>query len=286
MPARLRQVKLPDGTRFSCLHRSEVRLIHDSVQAYFRHGIDVSDGDIVFDVGANIGLFAHQVHRFARRNVSVYSFEPIPEIYDVLRQNAQQFGSESWTAMPYGLGRQSGTVTFGYNVRASMLSSAYPDKSPKERLRWRETVLSNLPRFPWKVRWLGWLPGFLRSPLLDVGIRKVLKTRKVTCTLRTLSEVVRELAVPRIDLLKVDVERGEMDVLAGIDAVDWPKIRQIVIEVHDLTSGRVARVQELLRRKGFARVVVEQEEILRGTDIFNLYALRTTPASASIVVAG
>jgi FkbM family methyltransferase len=286
MPPKVRRVTLPDGTRFGCLRPSEVRLIHDSVQEYFRHGIEVSDGDIVFDVGANIGLFAHAVRRFGRRNVSIFSFEPIPDVYEVLRLNAQHFDPAFWTVFPYGLGRRSGTATFGYHVRASMLSSAYPDQSAEERLRWSETVLSNLHRFPWLVRCLGWLPGFLRSPLLDVGIRKVLKAKKVTCTLRTLSEVVRELALPRIDLLKVDVERGEMDVLAGIDAADWAKIRQAVLEVHDLKCGRVARVEALLREQGFAHVVVEQEEMLRGTDIFNVYAVRMPAAAPSVGLAG
>src|SRR5205085_11520372 len=63
MPPRLRRVTLADGTPFWCLRPREIRVIEDSVRDYFRHGITVDDGDIVFDVGANIGLFAHAVRR-------------------------------------------------------------------------------------------------------------------------------------------------------------------------------------------------------------------------------
>ena len=59
MPPKLRRVTLDDGTPFWCLRPGEVRFIQESVADYFRHGIAVEDGDVVFDVGANIGLFAH-----------------------------------------------------------------------------------------------------------------------------------------------------------------------------------------------------------------------------------
>jgi len=286
MPRELRQVTLPDGTPFWCLRPSEIKLIYDSVQAYFRNGITVNDGDIVFDVGANIGLFAHQVRQLGRRDVSIYSFEPIPAVFEALQANARHFDPEHWIALPFGLGRHSGTMTFGYHVRASMFSSAYPDASLEERVRWRQTFLRNLHQFPWSVRWLGWLPSFLRSPLLDYGIRRLWKIRTVTCAMRTVSEVVREHGLPRIDLLKIDVEKGEMDVLAGIEDEDWKKIRQLIVEVHDLECGRVAATEALLKQHGFAHVVIEQEPILRGTDIFNLYARRDRAAVPNLRSAG
>jgi FkbM family methyltransferase len=46
-------------------------------------------------------------------------------------------------------------------------------------------------------------------------------------------EVIREGRVGRIDFLKIDVQKSEFDVLAGTDEADWPKIRQLVIEVQD-----------------------------------------------------
>ncbi len=275
MIERLQQITLPDGTRFWCLRPAEVRVIHDSVNEYFRHGIDLRPGDVVFDVGANIGLFAHHVQRLATCGVHVYSFEPIPQVFAALQANAQQALDADWHVFPLGLGRADETVTFRYHFRASMLSTAYPDKSPAEQRRWLETVARNLHRAPWSVRWLAWLPRSLRDPLLELGIRKLLKSHKVACQLRRLSHVVAEQGIERIDLLKIDVERGELDVLAGIDPQDWPKIQQVVVEVHDLEQGRVDQVVQLLRSQGFDQLTVEQEPMLDQTDMFNVFARRS-----------
>ena len=99
-----------------------------------------------------------------------------------------------------------------------------------------------------------------------------LRAETWSCPLLTLSEVMREHGVERIDLLKVDVEKSEADVLAGIAEADWPKVRQAVVEVHDL-GDRLDRLVSLFGEHGF-RVELEQEERYRGSDRYNLYALR------------
>ena len=60
---------------------------------------------------------------------------------------------------------------------------------------------------------------------------------------------------------------------------DWPKIGQVVMEIHDLTDQRVAQATELLRHHGFEAVTTVQDPMFHGTDIYNLYALRTDWAS-------
>jgi acyl carrier protein len=92
------------------------------------------------------------------------------------------------------------------------------------------------------------------------------------CELRTLSSVIDAEAIERIDLLKIDVEKSERDVLAGIADHDWPKIQQVVIEVHDI-EGRLEEVQRLLAEHGF-EVVAFQKEDLVNTGIHNVYAVR------------
>ena len=59
-----------------------------------------------------------------------------------------------------------------------------------------------------------------------------------------------------IDLVKIDVEGSEQEVLRGIAPGDWPKIRQLVVEVHDL-DGRAAELAAMLRGRGY-RVTVAQ----------------------------
>ena len=60
-------------------------------------------------------------------------------------------------------------------------------------------------------------------------------------------EIVAQLGIGRIDLLKIDVEQAEADVLAGILDADWPLIRQLAAEVHDL-DGRLAAIVERAAR--------------------------------------
>ena len=51
------------------------------------------------------------------------------------------------------------------------------------------------------------------------------QAQRQICTVRRLSEVMREENIEYIDYLKVDVQRAEMDVLNGIDHEDWRKGR-------------------------------------------------------------
>ncbi len=282
MSAGLREVTLPDGARVWCLRPREVRIIYETVQEYFRHGIAVSDGDVVFDVGANIGLFAHCVYQRGHRGVSVYSFEPIPDVYEALRANTLRRSGERWTALPCGLGRRAGITTFAY-TRLSMLSTAYPDTSPAELCRWRRTAMHNVHLWPGGLRWIARLPRGLRDPLLDLGLRRALHARSVDCPVRTVSDVLRAHDVSRIDLLKVDVEKAEMDVLAGIVDDDWPKIRQIVVEVHD-HDGRVAEARDLLSRHGFE--VVSAPEQTRAQIALRTLHARRPRADAALAVTG
>ena len=78
----------------------------------------------------------------------------------------------------------------------------------------------------------------------------------------------------RVDLLKVDVERAELAALSGIAMSDWPKIQQVVLEVHDI-AGRLTAVKSLLVEKaGLQLTAVEQDPALQGTTLYNIYACR------------
>jgi hypothetical protein len=92
------------------------------------------------------------------------------------------------------------------------------------------------------------------------------------CRLRTLSEIVAEERITRIDLLKIDAERSEKEILAGIRAEHWGLIRQVAIEVLD-ESGGLDEVLCLLRAHGF-QVATKQDPLLKGTAVFMVFATR------------
>ena len=76
----MRQLSLSDGLEIFSLNPDEARFVHKEVfgaRSYLQHGIELRDGDCVFDVGANIGLATVFFHR-ERRGVRIFAFEPSP----------------------------------------------------------------------------------------------------------------------------------------------------------------------------------------------------------------
>lgn len=271
MCAKPKEMVLPNGMTVFYLQKEEVPLVYQQVQEYLKNGIELERGDTVFDVGANIGLFSLWLYDKLQSNLNIYAFEPIPVLYEILKQNVERLNSEKLKVFPFGLSQVRKSVMFGYHPNASPLSTAYPEDSIRERDKLKRAILSNFSDSSPEALKLKWFPPFLRSWIVDRELNRIFQFELVRCELRTLSEVIVEQKVKQIDLLKVDVERSELGVLLGIEAEDWLKIKQVVIEVHDLES-RVEKVTTLLKNHGFRSIVVEQELMLKGSDIFNIYA--------------
>jgi FkbM family methyltransferase len=275
----LRISRLPNG--MDVFHRwIEVpNALYDEVQNYLANGIELREGDCVFDVGANIGVFSLLALERVGRSGRVFAFEPIPETFEVLRRNAENHGD---VVRSYNLGISNACrdTTFHTFTFASGLCSMYATGNAAFRFRMKEMFLDKLhdPDVPevyrhWLYSWLGYVPRRCASVLLSALLPIILHSRKVRCRLATLSEFIREHDVAGIDLLKIDVEMAELDVLHGIEPEHWPRIRQIAMEIHDI-HGRVNTISKLLATHGFHRVHLSQEPLMKGTDIFSLTALR------------
>jgi hypothetical protein len=107
-----------------------------------------------------------------------------------------------------------------------------------------------------------------------------LHAKTVSAQLRTLSSVIAEEGIERIDLLKINVEKSELDVLRGLSPGDWPKIRQLVVEVD--RSEHLEPICSLLERHGF-EVLVEQDPLLRKTELCYVYAIRPSAAGPRLI---
>ena len=83
--------------------------------------------------------------------------------------------------------------------------------------------------------------------------------------------MIAETGVGEIDLLKIDAEKSELAILKGIEENDWPKIRQIVVEVHSTETLNI--LLPMLERKGF-EIKVERESALASSEICNCFAVR------------
>jgi acyl carrier protein len=117
----------------------------------------------------------------------------------------------------------------------------------------------------------------LSDAMLNELLTMRLQSEQITCQFKRLSEVIAEHQVTQIDLLKIDVEKSEYDVLLGIAEHDWPKIKQVVLEVHD-SQGKLAAIQQLLEHHGFI-CTIEQEAMLKESGLYNLYAIHHTGMS-------
>ena len=219
---------------------------------YLRHGIEVREGAVVLDVGANVGV-ATLLFALHCRAAAVHCFEPVAPIAALLRENVRGLGA--CKVHEYGLSRAPGRAAITYYPQSAAMSGLHAN--PARDRAMAEQVLINF----------GATPEQAKGRLAD---RYEVQT--LSCELRTLSEVLREEALERIDLLKIDVEGAELDVLDGIEPPDWPRIGQIVLEVHD-EGSRGETTRRRLEQHGF-HVEHEQDPAMRGTPVRLLYATR------------
>ncbi len=250
--------RLPNRVEVFHNNRNETEFIYNQIfeqEVYTRHGVRLREGACVFDVGANIGLFTLYVYDRCGADARVYSFEPMPATYEKLRDNVTLYGLGART-YNCGLGARAGEARFVFYPRWTASSGAYADAA--EEAAALRAFLSN--------------QGAEVAPFTEELVAGRYEGQEVICPLRTVSEVIREEGIERIDLLKLDVEKSEEDVLAGVEEGDWPKIEQVVIEVHDI-DGRLERLRRKLESIGMV-VEVEQDAGLKGSNIHSMYARR------------
>ena len=263
----MKRTTLPGGFDAFYLNLDETRFVYDEIftdRTYLRHGIALGDGACVVDVGANIGLFALYVHRHVHR-ARIVAFEPVPEVFEVLKANVELHQIDA-RLYPCALGAGPGEATFTFYPHNSVMSGLQADDDG-DRATTRAFLGNKNPTLFDDARAQ---PAIGRY--VDTMVDRLFKSTTFACPVRTLSDVLAEAAIDRVDLLKIDVEKAEHEVIAGIADHDWPKIRQVVVEVHD-TAGRLAELRARLAGLGYA-TEAEQDPVLAGTSIWNLYARR------------
>jgi FkbM family methyltransferase len=204
--------------------------------------------------------------------VRVFAFEPVPDIYQVLKQNAGRFGAGRIVALPVGVADERGRTRITFFPNSPALSTSHPELWDRNDAPLVRAVRGNI-RAARKALWYArFVPGFL-SGLIAKQLQRGKRT--VECELTTISQVIGEHDLPRIDLLKVDCEGGELSVLQGIEDAHWPRIGQVVVEVHDV-EGRLERVSQILSRHGLTRITARKEDGFEDTPLINVYASRMT----------
>jgi nonribosomal peptide synthetase DhbF len=254
---------LPNGMAVLCQSAQVAEYLYREMyvdHVYLRHGITLKQARCVLDVGANIGMFSLRAAELAP-DARVFAFEPIPSTFEMLRENCALYAPGA-VAFSFGLGAGEQEVSFSHYPDLPLMSGRYAD--PSADLCTASTFAANLVR-----------DGSLEAlPLHEVSrlLEGHARVETFAVRIRPLSDVIDELGLEAIDLLKIDVERSEWDVLQGIRPQHWSLIRQLVVEVHD-QDGRLQDTLALLQSHGL-HCVVDQDEALEHTGLFNIYARR------------
>ncbi|MES2731062.1 MAG: amino acid adenylation domain-containing protein [Bacteroidota bacterium] len=269
--ADLSTLMLPNRMVVAQNNRSETEFLFKEIfedHTYNKHGVEVKSGDVIFDVGANIGMFSLYLG-LHYPGTKMYSFEPVKPTFETLSANAALY-PVNIHPIHCGLSNEDQTVRFAHYPYNTVMSGRYAsDKSIDKDIL---------------VGYFNKQQEDEKEKVTTAQISEMLEERMQVeyydCRLRRLSDVIREEGVERIDLLKVDVEKSELDVLLGIDEADWAKIRQVSMEIHDI-DGTLQKIVDLMERHGFS-YYVEQEDMLEETHLYNIYATKNGIAAKNV----
>ncbi|KAA6426995.1 MAG: thioester reductase [Trebouxia sp. A1-2] len=195
-------VQLPNGWSVPAQSQVEALFIYREIveqQCYLQYGIQIRDGDVVMDVGANIGLFSWWVMQGGPdRGVPavVWGVEPLPANLAVLQTNLEQHGLlDHVRIIPQAVAEAEGEKVFRYYPAMPGNSTCHVQE--KEQLQ--------------------------RSIVPD---HFFLNSQDRRCPVTTISSLMDKHGICQVDLLKVDVEGCELQALQGIQDHHWLRIRQ------------------------------------------------------------
>ena len=274
----IRKIAYPPFGEIYCRNEMETRLILDEIlvdKLYFQEGVSISPGDIVLDVGANIGVFALCA---AKQGAHVYAYEPIPATFELLQQNIHLHGLDN-IVHPRNIGlsdrseekimfhHPSMSVFDSWNTRADELELV------AENLQYHLDLLKTAAPVRYKaLKCVGFKS--LQQALVRDAIKKILASAvRVKCQFDTLSGVISQENIQSIALLKLDAELADWQIINGVKAQDWQRIRQVAMEVH--VESHVTQLSRFFSERDFSQVSVKK---LNGGTSSLIWATKKTPA--------
>jgi FkbM family methyltransferase len=176
----------------------------------------VRPGEVVFDIGANVGAYSFVVDRATGRNCTVYAFEPSFSTFAQLSRNVALNASQGRVIPVFlALSDVNGLVTFNYSSLApgaALHSLGDSNHGKEERFR----------------------PA-LSQPVMSYR----------------LDDFVVQFAARMPNHIKLDVDGAELKVLHGASGtLTDPALRTIMVEVEP-TRPEFGTIQTLLAANGF-----------------------------------
>ena len=247
--------QMPDGSYIYHLNSYETKMTFQEIfidDIYFKHNLKLPQNPYIFDIGANIGLFSIRA-KIKYPNSNIFSFEPSPELHQILFLNTQKFNSNVKT-FQYGLSNDNKNITFYYYPDYTIMSSFFKKTPEDEKII--QTGIKNSSKTSTKKS-------------KSISRRLIENFKKLNCQTISLSYFIEKQNIPRIDLLKIDAEKSEIDILEGIKKMDWGKIKNIIIESH--TQNNSSLIYKILNKNGY-KIKIYQESNFKSTKINNIIA--------------
>jgi len=172
------------------------------------------DPYVIFDVGACVGLFSlHLAKQYPKSKI--FSFEPIPESYDIFCKNIINNNISNITAINKGLYSEEKIVTFSLPRPETLKPHVLQEDGMPGLGRYTmfNTSTTRLERAK---------DGFLKD--WDNGVKEV------QAVLTTVDNVTNKYDIEYADIVKLDCEGAEIDILRS--AEDFFKNSKIIFAEH------------------------------------------------------
>ena len=181
------------------------REIFDS-EDYTGGGINLKEGDIIFDVGANIGIFSLFADIECSNKCAIYAFEPVPHNFKLLQKNISFHGlNDRVKLFNTGLTHLNGPDEAQFIYYPEMSGNSTMRPSEKEALYEKadpDNIIKMLKVTDAVSYWLLMALYPFRKHLVRWKLKQSLKGQEVTCSLTTLSDMFQKENIKKVDLLK------------------------------------------------------------------------------------
>ena len=261
----MKKTKLLNGQEVFCITSREAQVLHEHINGYIDDFIKIRRDDTIIDIGANIGIFGLELS-LKYPNIKIFSFEPILNIFSVLKENAKISQNKNFKFYNYGISNKDETIEFTYFPNAPALSSSNNEISGSKK-DLTEAFAGNLENAPDSWWWKKFIPKFTYPYIINYLMKN---KRQITCKVKPLSKVIDSLLIKKINLLKIDCEGNEHKVIDGIKEKNWKIIEQLIIEINDI-DGRLNYIKNKLEKLGYD-IKILKEPALEKTNLYNLFA--------------
>ena len=164
---------------------------------YNPKGFEIKENDVVVDIGGHIGLFSVSAAKQARKG-KVYTFEPDPENFELLKSNISLNGLENVTLV-------NKAVSFENSKRDFFLCD---DNQEAHSFFSQNTLL----------------------------FKKDKAENKITVDTVSFKDFVKKHKISKIDFLKIDCEGAEYEILYNCPKSILKNVQKISMEYHNINE--------------------------------------------------